>query len=156
MSTGGTDASLLQLVVGFFIVAAVISLLTVVLRRRRNARQDLMGTQLREMEARAAATRTRLNDVVTQIAETRPATPAFVPPPPVVASEPQFPDATAPSGGEHDAMADAYAWLRIAAMVEAGQREQAVELLSTTMSISPDEAELLVDGLTDAGGERRV
>ncbi|MFC7535077.1 hypothetical protein [Actinoplanes sp. GCM10030250] len=71
-------------------------------------------------------------------------------------------DATAPPegwpsapGGKIDAMADTFAWLRIAALVEAGQREQAVELLSITMVISVDEAEMLVDGLNDAGGERR-
>ncbi|WBB71972.1 hypothetical protein O7602_19800 [Micromonospora sp. WMMD1128] len=52
-------------------------------------------------------------------------------------------------------MVDAFAWLRIAALVDAGQREQAVELLSTTMAISVDEAARLVDGLSDAGGERR-
>ena len=51
-------------------------------------------------------------------------------------------------------MADAFAWLRIAALVEAEQREQAVELLSTTMAISADEAQLLIDGLIDAHGER--
>ncbi|WP_431885752.1 hypothetical protein [Micromonospora wenchangensis] len=54
-------------------------------------------------------------------------------------------------GGNGDAMADAFAWLRIAALVEAGQREQAVELLGATMAISVDEAELLVDGLDGAG-----
>ncbi|MFF5182021.1 hypothetical protein ACFY2Q_28735 [Micromonospora sp. NPDC000316] len=71
-------------------------------------------------------------------------------------------DATAPPdgwpsapGGKDDAIADAFAWLRIAALVEAGQREQAVELLSTMMTISAGEAEMLVDGLNDAGGERR-
>lgn len=68
------------------------------------------------------------------------------------------PDPTAPptgwpstAGGDSDAMADAFAWLRIAALVEAGQREQAVELLSATMAIPVDEAELLVDGLEGAG-----
>ncbi|MFY1585253.1 hypothetical protein ACN267_12135 [Micromonospora sp. WMMD734] len=68
------------------------------------------------------------------------------------------PDPTSPPsgwpstpGGNSDPMADAVAWLRIAALVEAGQREQAVELLGTTMAISVDEAELLVDGLDDAG-----
>ncbi|MEU7959304.1 hypothetical protein [Micromonospora humida] len=68
--------------------------------------------------------------------------------------DPTDPPAGWPStaGGDSDAMADAFAWLRIAALVEAGQREQAVELLGATMAISADEAELLVDGLDGAGG----
>ncbi|MEV4723807.1 hypothetical protein [Micromonospora humida] len=67
--------------------------------------------------------------------------------------DPTAPPAGWPStaGGDSDAMADAFAWLRIAALVEAGQREQAVELLGATMVISVDEAELLVDGLDGAG-----
>ncbi|MBL7259356.1 hypothetical protein [Paractinoplanes lichenicola] len=193
MSPGGTDASLLELVVGFVVAVLLIAVITMVLRRR-GGRQDLLGTQMREMEARAAAAAspsadTRLRDAATQIADARlretatqiadtsppeaasrasaasdalrsdaPGTPLAAGFPDAVAGDGSTGDATEPPDGlslGHDAMADAYAWLRIAALVEAGQREQAVELLSTTMTISADEAELLVDGLTEAGGERR-
>ncbi|WP_416904301.1 hypothetical protein [Micromonospora echinospora] len=196
MSPGGTDASLLELVVGFFAAASLLTVITVVLRRR-SGRQDLLGTQIREMEARAAAAAspdadTRLRDVATQIANARIHEAASRTPAPdtapteatsdaltfdasaadaaslgagfpdVAVGDRSIQDATAPPdawpstpGGKNDAMADAFAWLRIAALVEAGQREQAVELLSTTMTISADEAEMLVDGLNDAGGERR-
>jgi len=180
MSPGGTDASLLALVVGFFVVASLIAVLTMILRRRSGHR-DLLGTQLREMEARAAAAAspdadTRLRDAATQIADARvhdaaPRAPAPSSDPHAASLGAGFPDAVAgdrsaqdatapPDGwpaapGGHDAMADAFAWLRIAALVEAGQREQAVGLLSTTMAIPADEARMLVDGLNDAGGERR-
>ncbi|GLY24103.1 hypothetical protein [Micromonospora sp. NBRC 101691] len=197
MSPGGTDASLLELVVGFFAAASLLAVITVILRRRRSDRQDLLGTQVREMEARAAAAAspdadTRLRDRATQIANarnheaaSRASAPQAAPAeatsdaltfdasaadtasldaesPNVAARDQPAQDTTAPPdgwpsapGGKNDAMADAFAWLRIAALVEAGQREQAVELLSTMMTISADEAEMLVDGLNDAGGERR-
>lgn len=61
----------------------------------------------------------------------------------------------ATSAGVHDALADTYDWLRIAALVEARQRDQAVELLSATMDISSDEAEMLVDALIDTDGGQR-
>jgi hypothetical protein len=179
VSPGGTDASLLELAVGFFVAASLIAVITMILRRR-GGRQDLLDTQVREMEARVAAASpgadTRLRDAATQIADARiqeAASPAPVPADALTSeADAGFPDATSgdrsardatappdgwPSapGGKNDALADAFAWLRIAALVEAGQREQAVELLSTTMTISAEEAELLVDGLTDAGGERR-
>ncbi|MCM4076197.1 hypothetical protein [Paractinoplanes hotanensis] len=187
MSPGGTDANLLTLVVGFFAAASLIAVITMVLRRR-SGRQDLLGAQVREMEARAAAAAspdadTRWRDAATQIAEARVHDAASRAPGPsdaltsdVSAADAaslgaRFPDAAAedrpaqdatapPDGwpaapGGIDAMADAFAWLRIAALVEAGQRKQAVELLSTTMAIPADEAEMLVDGLNDAGGERR-
>ncbi|WP_344317343.1 hypothetical protein, partial [Actinoplanes couchii] len=59
---------------------------------------------------------------------------------------------SAEPGGTNDAMVDAFAWLQIAALVEAGQRDQAITLLSSTMNISADDAEMLVDGLNDVGG----
>ncbi|WP_229068814.1 hypothetical protein [Actinoplanes sp. DH11] len=196
MSPGGTDASLLELVVGFFVATSLIAVITMTLRRR-GGRQDLLGNQVRELQARTAAATprdadTRLRDEATRIADARvheaasraPApdasraeatsdaltsdasAPAAVSPgagvPDVTAVGQPAQDGTAPPdgwlaapGGNSDAMADAFAWLRIAALVEAGQREQAVELLSTTMTISADEAEMLVDGLSEAGGERR-
>ncbi|MCO8272768.1 hypothetical protein M1L60_19420 [Actinoplanes sp. TRM 88003] len=173
MSPGGTDVSLLQLVVGFFIAASFISVITVILRRR-GGRQDLLGHQVREMEARAAAAAapgadTRLRDAATRVAdarrqETAATSDASAKSPgagflDATAEGPSARDATAPPdgwpGGKNDAMADAFAWLRIAALVDAGQREQAIELLSTTMNISAGEAEMLVDGLNDANGERR-
>ncbi|MFI7079738.1 hypothetical protein ACIBO1_20785 [Micromonospora sp. NPDC049903] len=193
MSPGGTDASLLELVVGFLVAVSVIAVITTILRRR-SGRQDLLGTQVREMQARAAAAAspnadTRLRDAATEIAEARihdaaSRAPSDAPsgaltsdtPAANVASDAApgagFPDATAvnrsapdttapPPGwpsapaGNSDAMADAFTWLRIAALVEAGQREQAIELLSSTMAISADEAEMLVDGLNDVGGEQR-
>ncbi|WP_431729677.1 hypothetical protein [Verrucosispora sp. TAA-831] len=191
MSPGGTDASLLELVVGFLVAVSLITVLTLVLRRR-SGRQDLLGTQMREVQARSAAaswdTDTRLRDAATRIADARRheaasrapmptgATSDARPPdasatdatspgaghPDAAAGERAAQDATAPPpgwpstpGADSDAMADAFAWLRIAALVEAGQRQQAVELLSATMAISADDAETLVDGLRDAGGERR-
>ncbi|MER7165793.1 hypothetical protein ABT336_06885 [Micromonospora sp. NPDC000207] len=201
MSPGGTDASLLELIVGFVVAVSLIAVITVILRRR-SGRQDLLGAQVRELEARAAAAAspeadTRLRDAATQVANGRiheaasrapaetttapaeatsdapasdapasdaPAVDAASPgtaSPDVAAGDRPAQDGTAPPdgwqsvpGGKNDAMADAFAWLRIAALVEAGQREQAVELLSTTLAVSSDEAELLVDGLNDAGGER--
>jgi hypothetical protein len=54
MSPGGTDASLLELAAGFLIAVSLITLITMILRRR-NGSQDLTGTQVREMRARAAA-----------------------------------------------------------------------------------------------------
>ncbi|MBM2622940.1 hypothetical protein JIG36_46320 [Actinoplanes sp. LDG1-06] len=186
MSPGGTDASLLELVVGFFVAVSLIAVITMILRRR-SGREDLLGTQVREMEARASAAAgpgadTRQRDAATRIAGARideaasrapvPAQGATDEPAPGAALDAGFLDATAgersaqdatapPDGwplaadGKNDAMADAFAWLRIAAMVDAGQREQAVELLSATMDITTDEAQMLVDGLNDAGSERR-
>ncbi|MER5458057.1 hypothetical protein ABT008_25120 [Micromonospora sp. NPDC002389] len=190
MSPGGTDASLLELVVGFLVAVSVIAVITMILRRR-SGRQDLLGTQVREMQARAAAAAspdadTRLRDAATRIADARIHEAASRAPadatsgaltsdasaadaaspgagfPDATAVNRSAPDTTAPpsgwpsaAGGNSDAMADAFTWLRIAALVEAGQREQAIELLSSTMTISADEAEMLVDGLNDAGGERR-
>ncbi|MGW0506679.1 hypothetical protein [Micromonospora sp. NPDC003241] len=196
MSPGGTDASLLELVVGFLVAVSVIAVITMILRRR-SGRQDLLGTQVREMQARAAAAAspnadTRLRDAATRIAEARShdaasRAPSDAPSGALTSDTPAtdaasdaasaapgagFPDATAvnrsapdttapPPGwpsapaGNSDAMADAFTWLRIAALVEAGQREQAIELLGSTMAISADEAEMLVDGLNDAGGEQR-
>ncbi len=158
-------------------VASLVAVLTMI-RRRRGDRQDLLGAQVREVEARAAAAASPAAD--TPIADARshePAAPAeatseaLTPDAPfgdaaslgagfpdAAAGDRSAPDATAPPpgwpsapGGKHDAMADTFAWLQIAALVEAGQREQAVELLSTTMTISAEEAEMLVDGLNDAG-----
>ncbi|WP_431923496.1 hypothetical protein [Micromonospora wenchangensis] len=182
MSPGGTDASLLELAVGLVVAVSLIAVITVVLRRRGD-RRDLPGTQVRELEARAAAASpdadTRAWDAATRIAAARsreaacPDRAPVAPDPPSAgmpaadtappgaeapdgtAGDRPVQDPTAPptgstAGGNSDAMADAFAWLRIAALVEAGQREQAVELLGTTMAISVDEAELLVDGL-DAG-----
>jgi hypothetical protein len=282
VSPSGTDASLLELVVGFFVAVSLIAVLTMILRRR-GGRQDLLGTQVREMEERTAAATapepdTRLHEAATRVADARvaesrvaegrgadarvadaqlkgaasraPATaPADAAPiagadaidvdatsaaaattadatsataravtadaastataraatagaattastadatsaaaslvaadaagtvgiadatsavagsaaaADVLASGVRAVDATAPpdgwpvvAGGKSDALVDAFAWLRIAALVEAGQREQAVELLSATMGISVEEAEMLVDGLNEAGGERR-
>jgi hypothetical protein len=193
MSPGGTDASLLELVVGFFVAVSLITVITMVLRRR-SGRQDLLGTQMREMETRtgAAAARdadARLREAAAQVADSRareadaasanrPAQNVTAPPgggpsPPPGGAAPlpggaaplpggaaPLPGGAAPPpggaaplpGGAHDAMVDTFAWLRIAALVEAGQREQAVELLSATMTISAEEAEMLVDGLTNAGG----
>ncbi|MFJ8690504.1 hypothetical protein [Micromonospora wenchangensis] len=183
MSPGGTDASLLELAVGFVVAVALIAVITVLLRRRGD-RRDLLKNQVRELEARVAAAAspdadTRAWDAATRIAAARrheatfPDTTPGTPDPPnagtpaadttspgaetpgVAAGDRPVQDPTAPpagstAGGNSDAMADAFAWLRIAALVEAGQREQAVELLGTTMAISVDEAELLVDDL-DAG-----
>lgn len=180
MIPGGTDVNLLELAVGFLVAVSLIAVLTMI-QRRRGARQDLPGTQVREMQARVTAAEAS-RDAATRIADTRSPEALSRAPTPVDAlpsDEPAAslgagtPDAAAGDrwaqdgtaapagsppapGGEHDAMADAFAWLRIAALVEAGQREQAVELLSTTMAIPADEAEMLVDGLTDAGGERRT
>lgn len=176
MSPGGTDVSLLELAVGFLVAVSLIAVITMVLRRR-GGHQDLLGTQVREMEARAAAAAspeadTRLRDAATRIAEASRASAPVSPDAPAASGGAAYPDATgegrpAPDatappdgwqpapGGENDAMADAFVWLRIATLVETGQREQAVELLSTTMTISAEEAEMLVEGLTDAGGERR-
>lgn len=190
MSPGGTDASLLTLIVGLVAAASLIAVITVILRRR-SGRDDLLGTQLREMEARAAAAAspdadTRLPDAAGRAADARIHEAASRAPGPdpapaeatsdaltsaadvaspgadVTAGDRPARDATAPPdgwssvpGGKDDAVTDAYAWLRIAALVEAGQREQAVELLGTMMAISADEARMLVDGLIDAGGERR-
>ncbi|WP_434739418.1 hypothetical protein [Micromonospora sp. SH-82] len=203
MSPGGTDASLLELVVGFVVAVSLIAVITVILRRRSD-RRDLLGAQVRELEARAAAAAspqadTRLLDAATRVADARihetaaraatPAEAALTPTgvtsdapasdalatdapavdaaspgagsPDVAAGDRPAQDGTAPPdgwqsvpGGNNDAMVDAFAWLRIAALVEAGQREQAVELLSATLAVSADEAELLVDGLNDAHGER--
>jgi hypothetical protein len=221
MSPGGTDASLLELIVGFVVAVALITAITLILRRRRDARQDLLGGQMREMQARTAAAaspdaNTRSRDAAIGTADARrheaaapapafpaptssspaspistspdPSSPASTSPAPAPSSpaspSPDFapapaadaappgsefpdvlagesrpaPDATTPPdgwplspGATNDAMADAFAWLRIAALVEAGQRDQAIELLSTTMAISAEEAGMLVDGLTDAG-----
>ncbi len=172
---------------GFFVAASLIAVITMTLRRRSGHR-DLLGAQIREMEARAAAASpdadTRLRDAATRIADARIHDAASRPPSPSDAlasdvspadaaslgagfpdaamGDGSAPDATAPpdgwpaAPGGNDAMADAFAWLRIAALVEAGQRKQAVELLSTTMAIPADEAEMLVDGLNGAGGERRT
>ncbi|MEV0941995.1 hypothetical protein AB0I90_16645 [Micromonospora wenchangensis] len=135
MSPGGTDASLLELAVGLVVAVSLVAAITVVLRRRGD-RRDLPGTQVRELEARVAAAASPDG-----AAGDRPV------------QDPTSPPSGWPStpGGNGDAMADAFAWLRIAALVEAGQREQAVELLGATMAISVDEAELLVDGLDGAG-----
>ncbi|QKW13482.1 hypothetical protein [Verrucosispora sp. NA02020] len=190
MSPGGTDVSLVELVAGFLVAITLITVITIVLRRR-SGRQDLLGTQVREMQTRAAASPdadTRLRDAATRIADarmreaaSRDPVPAEAPSdaptsdvsdadaaapgvgyPDATAQERSAQDATAPPagwpsapGGKNDAMADTFAWLRIAALVEAGQREQAIELLSTTMAISTDEAEILVDGLNDTGREQR-
>ncbi|WP_430784531.1 hypothetical protein [Actinoplanes sp. G11-F43] len=210
MSPGGTDASLLELVVGFFIAATVITVITMVVRRRNGSR-DLLGAQVREMRSRAAAAAspdadTRGWDEAARIADARiadariadprivdariadpwiadpriheaaprapgpdgaPASDATAAPldpgsPDVAVGSPPAQDPTAPPdgwqpvpGGTGDAMADAFTWLRIAALVEAGQREQAIELISSTMGVSMEEAGTLVDGLTDAGGEQR-
>ncbi|GIE28454.1 hypothetical protein Ait01nite_014990 [Actinoplanes italicus] len=54
MSPGGTDASLLELAVGFVVAVSLIAAITVILRRRSGSR-DLLGTQVREMRERAAA-----------------------------------------------------------------------------------------------------
>ncbi|WP_422752122.1 hypothetical protein [Micromonospora sp. WMMD708] len=180
VSPGGTDASLLELAVGFVVAVSLIAVITVVLGRRAD-RRDLVGTQVRELEARVAAATspdadTRAWDAATRIAAARSheaASPDSVDPPsagtpaadatspgaetpggatgerPV--QDPTAPPAGSTAGGNSDAMVDAFAWLRIAALVEAGQREQAVDLLSATMAISVDEAELLVEGLDGAG-----
>lgn len=75
MSPGGTDASLLELVVGFLVAASLIAVVTMILRRR-GGRQDLPGAQLREMQARATAAAspdadTRQWDTATRIADAR-------------------------------------------------------------------------------------
>ncbi|GID20683.1 hypothetical protein Aab01nite_42730 [Paractinoplanes abujensis] len=198
VSPGGADGGLLELVIGFFVAVSLIAVITMV-RRRRGGRRDLLGAQLREMQARAAAAASPEADTVLRAAATQIAAARSIAEAPSVAEVPSVaearsvadatrapapgalssaadataagrsaadataagrpaPDATAPPPvpvAEHDAMADTYAWLRIAALVEAGRRDQAVELLSTTMAVPADEAELLVDGLIDAGGERR-
>lgn len=243
MSSGGGGAGLLELVVGFFAAVVIIAVIAVVVRRR-GGHQDLLGAQMREMQARAAAdpgAEMHLRDEAARVAAARIADAGIVdarihsnarlrsdarvgetgsrdqerdasgaalgtgPGERVSASDATvlgvgFPDATAADqagrdaraadatapeatapdstaagstaagstvpdstvppdewpggpagpGGRFDAMADTFAWLRIAALVEAGQHEQAVELLSTTMVISADEARLLVGGLNDA------
>ncbi|MBW4700459.1 hypothetical protein [Micromonospora sp. RL09-050-HVF-A] len=185
MSPGGTDVSLLELVLGFVVAVVLITVITMILRRRGGSR-DLLGSQVRELRARAAAASpsadTRQWDAATRIADARrheaaaraPAADDVPSDPPTAAAsaadtaspatadrpaaDRPTQDPTAPLYGRSptpDAMVDAFAWLRIAALVEAGHREQAVDLLSTTMAISTDEAQLLVDGLADAGGERR-
>ncbi|HWS38055.1 MAG TPA: hypothetical protein VN408_35635 [Actinoplanes sp.] len=164
MSPGGSDASLLELAVGFLVAVVAIAVITMVLRRRDDSR-DLLDGQVREMQARADAASpaadTSLMDAATRIADARMREAALGAVTPVEDTGATYPDATAApadtpaaSAGDSDAMADAYAWLRIMALVESGQRVPAVELLSTTMAISADEAEMLVDGLIDTGRQR--
>ncbi|WP_157751360.1 hypothetical protein [Actinoplanes derwentensis] len=153
--------SLLELAVGFLVAVVAIAVITMALRRRNDSR-DLLDGQVREMQARVDAADPSLLDAANRIADTRVRETASGAAGPVEDTGVRYPDATAAPdelpaapGGDSDAMADAYTWLRIVGLVESGQRAQAVELLSTTMAISADEAEMLVDGLLDAGRERR-
>ncbi|WP_326551555.1 hypothetical protein [Micromonospora sp. NBC_01813] len=107
MSPGGTDASLLELVAGFFAAASIIAMITLI-QNRRSGRQDLLATQVREMEARAAAAAAsdsesdaRLRDAATQIANARIREAATRTPAPDAAPAEATSDPLNDAGGEH-------------------------------------------------------